>query len=374
MLRRWSRCKLKRIMSYFCCPMDSTSHISYMRRCLQLAEIAAGDTAPNPMVGAVLVHNQRIIGEGYHQRYGEAHAEVHCVNSVAESDRHLIPDSTMYVSLEPCAHFGKTPPCADLLIEKKIKRVVVGCRDPFEQVNGKGIEKLIAAGVDVMTGILDSECKLLNKRFFTFHLQRRPYVILKWAESANGMIAANKPERTLISNEITNRLVHKWRAEEAAILIGTQTASADNPSLSTRLWKGNNPVRVVLDMELRLPSSLKVFDGSVRTIIFNGLKQLQHHNLHYHQLNSGEPLLPQILSALYDYNIQSILVEGGTRMLQTFLDENCWDEARIITNQELRIGFGKASPLIQNSVESFSQTILSDTIRYYKPLLIQTGN
>jgi diaminohydroxyphosphoribosylaminopyrimidine deaminase/5-amino-6-(5-phosphoribosylamino)uracil reductase len=326
------------------------------------------------MVGAVLVHQHRIIGEGYHQRFGEPHAEVNCLNSVAESDKHLIPESTMCVSLEPCAHFGKTPPCADLLIEKKIKRVVIGCRDPFEQVNGKGIEKLTAAGIDVLQGVLESDCLVLNKRFFTFQQNRRPYIILKWAESANGMIAETGEKRTLISNEITNRLVHRWRAEEAAILIGTRTALMDNPSLNTRLWKGNHPTRLVIDMDLRLPDSLHIFNGLVNTVIFNGVREDRQNKTLYYKLNKEQELLPQLLDALYWLNIQSVIVEGGTKMLQTFIDAGCWDESRIITNHELRMGRGTASPEIQNAVETGSEVIFSDTIRYYKPLHIQTGS
>ena len=270
-----------------------------MWRCLELARLGGGYTAPNPMVGAVLVYEDRVIGEGYHQVYGQAHAEVNCVNSVAAEDVPLISRSTLYVSLEPCAHFGKTPPCADLIIRMRIPRVVVGCRDPFPQVNGKGIEKLLAAGVEVRVGVLEEECMELNRRFFTFNTLHRPYIVLKWAQSANGRIAGAKlawrrhgcgswragggvggwealgegvGERVLISNEYTNRLVHKWRSEEAAILVGTRTALADDPSLTVRLWSGPDPVRLVIDKELVLPASLQLFDGKVRTIVFNMVK------------------------------------------------------------------------------------------------------
>src|SRR5258706_4656586 len=247
-----------------------------MYRCLQLAAPGAGYVAPNPMVGAVLVHNGRIIGEGYHQHYGEAHAEVNCINQAALSGLiDTIPESTLVVSLEPCTHFGKTPPCADLIIKHKIPKVVIGCRDPFGEVNGKGIEKLKAAGIEVEQGVLEKECIDLNKRFFVFHTQHRPYIILKWAETADGFIAPSLPaapsinlwrpmegrieedstsRRLLISNEYTDRVVHKWRSEEAAILVGTNTVENDNPELTTRLWPGNSPVRLVVDMNLRLPS------------------------------------------------------------------------------------------------------------------------
>src|SRR5690606_9876485 len=213
-----------------------------MRRCLELASLGAGQVAPNPMVGAVLVHNDRIIGEGFHKRFGEAHAEVNCINSVNENDRDLIPGSTIYVSLEPCAHFGKTPPCADLIIHERIPRCIVALRDPFPDVNGKGIEKLLAAGVDVKVGILEDEARELNKRFFRFHINHRPYIILKWAQTADGYIGAGEGQRLLISNEYSNRLVHRWRSEEAAILVGTRTAELDNPALTTRLWPGSSPV------------------------------------------------------------------------------------------------------------------------------------
>ena len=263
------------------------NHEVYMRRCLELATLGCGNVAPNPMVGAVLVFNDRVIGEGYHQKYGEAHAEVNCIDSVAEADKKLISSSTLYVSLEPCAHFGKTPPCADLIIQHKIPRVIIGCRDPFKEVDGKGIEKLKAAGVHIETGILEDDCRELNKRFFSFHTKQRPYVILKWAQTADGFIAATnhppgertlkesaeKKERLHISNEYSNRLVHKWRSEEAAILIGTNTALLDDPELTTRLWPGRSPVRLILDMDLRLPAHLKIFDRSVRTIVFNSIKE-----------------------------------------------------------------------------------------------------
>jgi len=347
-------------------------HANYMRRCLQLASLAAGNTAPNPMVGAVLVYHDRIIAEGFHQRYGEAHAEVNCLQHVI--DQEILQNSTLYVSLEPCAHFGKTPPCADLIIRKGIKKVVVGCRDPFDQVNGKGIEKLLAAGVEVTTGILEQECTQLNKRFFTFHIKHRPYIILKWAASSNGMIALPGNQRTLISNEMTNRLVHKWRAEEAAILVGTETAQLDNPSLTTRFWKGNHPARVVIDMNLRLPDTLHLFDGSVRTVIFNGSTQKKSGNRLYYQINGSADLLPQLVNGLFELNLQSVIVEGGARTLQAFIDAGYWDEARIITNHELRLEHGKPSPSLHDAVETGKQVMMSDTIRYYKPLPVQTGS
>ncbi|MBI3882924.1 MAG: bifunctional diaminohydroxyphosphoribosylaminopyrimidine deaminase/5-amino-6-(5-phosphoribosylamino)uracil reductase RibD [Sphingobacteriales bacterium] len=244
-----------------------------MQRCLELAKLGAGSVAPNPMVGAVLVYEDRIIGEGYHQQYGQAHAEVNCINSVKKEDKELISKSTIYVSLEPCAHYGKTPPCVNLIIEKQIPHVVVACRDSYKEVNGKGIEILKATGVNVVLGILEKEAIELNKRFFTFHREQRPYIILKWAQSGNAKIGNADFSRVLISNEQTNKHVHKWRSEEAAILVGTNTALYDNPSLTTRLWQGNNPVRLVIDTDLKLPTSLQLFNGEVKTIVFNKVKQ-----------------------------------------------------------------------------------------------------
>jgi riboflavin-specific deaminase-like protein len=544
-----------------------TSGEQYMHRCLQLAQLGAGSVAPNPMVGAVLVYENRIIGEGYHQKYGEAHAEPNCIASVKEEDWHLIPQSTLFVSLEPCAHFGKTPPCADLIIEKKIPRVVVGCRDPFFEVNGKGIEKLKAAGIEVELGVLEDECRELNKRFFTFHTLHRPYVILKWAQTLDGKIsphltspnggrthaqpsldedsfqsanelstgefyweadpitykllknfvlenrsqptgaedflwqqlraeklegykfrrqhiignfivdfvclakklvievdglihqlpesqvsdeertmwlgmkgytvirftneeilfdvenALNKikqklkelpfaPRKTyepstkensnfqkgasisevsallspvggvgggrlLISNEHTNRLVHKWRAEEMSIAVGTNTALFDDPELTTRLSPGKNPIRIVVDMDLRLPKSLKLFNSKTPTIVFStkehnlplekiSLKALGEVGVGYYQVTEDVSLVHQIMNALYRMNIQSVLVEGGSYLLQSFIDEGVWDEARVITNEQLLIGAGLPAPVLKNDMLQSSERLFSDVIRTYK--------
>ena len=367
-----------------------------MWRCLELAQLGRGYTAPNPMVGAVLVFEDRVIGEGYHRVYGQAHAEVNCLNSVAAADVPLISRSTMYVSLEPCAHFGKTPPCADLIIRMQIPTVVVGCRDPFPQVNGKGIEKLLAAGVEVKLGVLEAECKELNKRFFTFNTLHRPYIVLKWAQSANGRIAGanlghvsggagaldaggvGAPGRVFISNDYTNRLVHKWRSEEAAILVGTRTALADDPSLTVRLWSGPDPIRLVIDKELTLPASLRLFDGKVRTIVFNMVRHEEGEKLSYYQLANDSSLVHQVCQALYQLKIQSVLVEGGARLLQSFIDEGYWDEARVITNNELELPGGLPAPVLSGgdrkrggrdvSLPISHEFLFSDTIRYYKNL------
>ena len=336
-----------------------------MSRCIQLAKLGAGNVAPNPMVGGVLVYENKIIGEGYHQRFGEAHAEVNCINNVAEENKSLIEKSTMYVSLEPCAHHGKTPPCSDLIIQKKIKKVIVGCQDIFKEVAGKGIEKLGNAGVEVITGVLEHECRDLNRRFFTFHQKQRPYIILKWAQSANGKIGSDGNERILISNDYSNRLVHKWRSEEAAILVGTNTVLKDDPSLTTRLWKGNNPVRVVIDKELKIASSFKIFNEEAKTIVFNVLKNAAEKNVQFIKLNR-QSFLKEMLHSLFENNIQSVLVEGGTKTLQSFIDIGLWDEARIITNETMVVEGGIDAPQINDFSLIHLEKYFTDSITYFK--------
>jgi diaminohydroxyphosphoribosylaminopyrimidine deaminase/5-amino-6-(5-phosphoribosylamino)uracil reductase len=341
----------------------------YMSRCIQLAKLGAGNVAPNPMVGAVLVYENKIIGEGYHQKFGEAHAEVNCINNVDEKNKSLIEKSTMYVSLEPCAHHGKTPPCSDLIIQKKIKKVIIGCQDIYKEVAGKGIEKLRNAGVEVITGALENECKELNKRFFTFHQQQRPYIILKWAQSANGKISSDNDERILISNDYSNRLVHKWRSEEAAILVGTNTVLKDDPSLTTRLWKGNNPVRIVIDKELKIPSSFKIFNEEAKTIIYNLSKDATEKNIQFIKL-SRQNFLKEMLHSLYENDIQSVLIEGGTKTLQSFIDAGLWDEARMITNQEMIIENGMAAPEMKGFVFKNKVKIFNDSLSFYEKIRI----
>ncbi|GEO08622.1 bifunctional diaminohydroxyphosphoribosylaminopyrimidine deaminase/5-amino-6-(5-phosphoribosylamino)uracil reductase RibD [Segetibacter aerophilus] len=343
-------------------------HELYMSLCLQLARLGAGHVAPNPMVGAVLVYEDRIIGEGYHQQYGKAHAEVNCINSVRDEDKGLIENSVMYVSLEPCAHFGKTPPCADLIIKHKIKTVVVGGRDPFEQVDGKGIEKLENARIEVIKGVLENDCKSLNQRFFTFHTKKRPHIILKWAQSKNHRIANADFSRVLISNGYSNRLVHKWRSEEAAIMVGTNTALQDDPALNTRNWTGPSPTRLVVDMNLRLPSTLKVFDGNQKTIIFNGVKNEELQNVTYYKIEKEPSFVQSLLNACYKLNIQSILIEGGNKLAESFINENAWDEARVIENTQLIIDNGLRAPLLSNHQLVSSDAISTDVISYYKNL------
>jgi diaminohydroxyphosphoribosylaminopyrimidine deaminase/5-amino-6-(5-phosphoribosylamino)uracil reductase len=340
-----------------------------MRRCFELAKLGEGNVAPNPMVGAVLVFNDRIIGEGYHREYGKEHAEVNCINSVAKENVQLVDQSTLYVSLEPCAHFGKTPPCSDLIIEKKIPRVVIACSDSFLQVAGKGIKRLKAAGIEVTTGLLEKEALELNKRFFTFHEKHRPYIILKWAQTANAMIAGDEGSRLLISNEKTNRLVHKWRSEEAAILVGTNTALQDNPALTSRLWSGNNPIRLVIDKDLQLPPTHQLLDGTVKTIVFTTLRKDNIGSLRYHTISRNDNWLKQIIAALYELDIQSVLVEGGARLLQSFIDENYWDEARVITNTGLEIPSGLKAPLLSNAEKYADQIIEKDSVHFYRRIV-----
>lgn len=349
-----------------------------MTRCIELARLGAGYVAPNPMVGAVLVYEGRIIGEGYHQRYGEAHAEVNCVASVKAEDRSLIVKSMLYVSLEPCSHYGKTPPCVDLILREKISIVVIGCRDVFKLVDGKGIEKLKAAGVEVILGVMEKECKELNKRFFTFHSQHRPYIVLKWAQTGDGKIAPPNPlkgereepdnrKRLLISNEFSNRLVHKWRSEEASILVGTNTALQDNPELTTRLWEGPSPIRLVVDMDLRLPASLKLFNGEVRTIVFNSIKHEEESKIMYYQVTHDVSLVQQIVNALYHLNIQSVLVEGGARSLQSFIDKGMWDEVRRISNPQLVVHSGLQAPVLANAERTEVLELSGDIVEIFKP-------
>ena len=333
----------------------------YMYRCLQLAAMGAGNTAPNPMVGAVLVYGDRIIGEGFHRCFGGAHAEVNCISSVNNADEKFISGSTLYVSLEPCTHFGKTPPCTDLILDKKIPAVVIGCKDISDKVGGRGIPILLNAGINVTVGILEREAYDLNRRFFTFHQRKRPYIILKWAQSSDAILANPDGSGIPISNEFTRRLVHKWRSEEAAILVGTNTAFNDDPALTTRLWKGKDPLRLVIDRQLKLPSSLKLFDGSVKTVVFNRLKSEESSMLSYYKVD-GVNELKGIMDILYHLQVLSVLVEGGAKTLQSFIDAGLWDESRIITNEQLRIGEGIKSPVLHNAKFSNEVQCLTDKI------------
>ena len=331
----------------------------YMRRCLQLAQQAEGQTAPNPMVGAVLVHNGVIIGEGYHHRCGLPHAEVNAIASVKNPE--LLPQSTLYVSLEPCSHYGKTPPCAKLIIEKRIPRVVVGMGDPNEKVNGRGIAMLSEAGVEVIEHVLEPECRWLNRRFITFHTKKRPFILLKWAQTADGFIdkirddASTPPLR--ISNEVTKTLNHQIRSVESAILIGTNTALLDNPHLTSRKWGSRNPVRMVVDRSLRIPADYRLLDDSAPTVVFNARKDETIGNISYVRLDFEQNIVPQMVDYLYQHELQSVIVEGGRQLLQSFIDLDLWDEARIETSP-VTIGDGVKAPnfpMKPTKIEFFGQ-------------------
>ena len=294
----------------------------YMARCIELARGGEGNTAPNPMVGAVIVHKGKIIGEGFHRKCGEAHAEVNAVASVR--DEALLRDSTIYVSLEPCSHYGKTPPCAELIIRKGIPRVVVGTLDPFPEVSGRGVRMLREAGIEVVTGVLEEEARALNPAFMTFQIRKRPYVYLKWAQSADGFMdirreAASVPS-VLLSSAETLRRVHRLRSEVEAIMVGTRTALLDNPSLTVRHWAGRSPVRVVLDRTLKLPVGSHLLDGAVPTLVFTAVEVESRPNVEYVQIDFGQEVLSQVLQYLYGQNLNSLMVEGGAELLESFLD------------------------------------------------------
>lgn len=316
----------------------------YMRRCFQLALNGKNHAAPNPTVGAVIVYQDRIIGEGYHACCGEAHAEVNAINSV--KDQNLLKESTIYVSLEPCSHYGKTPPCADLIISKEIPRVVIGCQDPFSKVAGRGIKKLRDAGIEVAVGVLEKEAKELIKPFITFNTLKRPYILLKWAESADGYldIKRDSGHPVKLSNPHSSILVHKQRAEYAAIMVGTNTARLDNPSLTTRFWEGKNPIRIVLDKNLNLSETLQLFDGSTPTLVINSIKnEIVSTNLEYIKIDFSKEVLEQIFNILYTKKIQSLMVEGGRELLESFITANYWDEI-VIEESEKIINDGVKAP------------------------------
>ena len=323
----------------------------FMAEAMALAENAIGYTSPNPMVGAVLVHDGEIVGQGYHMKYGEAHAEVNCINSVTKENQHLIKDSVLYVTLEPCAHHGKTPPCVDLIIANEIKEVVIATLDPFEEVNGRGVEILKTAGIKVKTEVLYFEARFQNRRFFWYHENKQPYIILKWAETADGFMASADNERLMITGEESNMLVHQWRSEEDAIMIGSRTAILDDPLLTVRHVEGPSPIRIVINTDDELPLTLKMFNDGLPTIVFNTEKEEVQGSVVYKKvdiLNGPE----ELLSALYDLKIQSVIVEGGARLLQYFLDHGCWNEIRRITNTTLNIGEGISVPNLPTDVET----------------------
>jgi diaminohydroxyphosphoribosylaminopyrimidine deaminase/5-amino-6-(5-phosphoribosylamino)uracil reductase len=330
-------------------------HEKYIKRCIELAKNGFGTTYPNPMVGSVIVYEGKIIGEGWHKKAGEPHAEVNAIRSV--KDKSLLKKATIYVSLEPCSHFGKTPPCCDLIIEHKIPNVVVGTVDPNEKVAGRGIRKIIESGSNVTVGILEDECNELNKRFFTFHQKKRPYIILKWAESLDQFLAPEKEndqdrKPVWITNTYSRQLVHNWRSKEQSILAGTQTVIDDNPKLNVRDWSGNNPVRVVLDQNSRISNDSFVFDDSVKTIVFTKSEIVsEKENTTFETIDFKENIIPQILEVLYQNQIQSVIVEGGLQTLQSFIDQDIWDEARVFKGN-ISFGKGTKAPIISGKISS----------------------
>ncbi|MCK6617206.1 MAG: bifunctional diaminohydroxyphosphoribosylaminopyrimidine deaminase/5-amino-6-(5-phosphoribosylamino)uracil reductase RibD [Cyclobacteriaceae bacterium] len=332
----------------------------FMRRAHELALMGCGYVSPNPLVGCVIVHNNRIIGEGWHAQYGQAHAEVNAINSV--TDKSLLPESTVYVNLEPCAHFGKTPPCADMLIKYRVRKVVISNVDPNPQVNEGGIRKLREAGIEVITGILEKEGRELNKRFFTRMEQNRSYIILKWAQTADGFMAKENYDSKWISNAHSRQLVHKWRSEEDAVLVGTKTAFHDNPKLNVREWTGRNPTRIVIDRFLKLSPKLHVFDRSQPTLVYNVLKHEEHPDLVLARVDERD-FLNELVSDLNKRSIQSVLVEGGAQTLQYFIDAGLWDEARVFTSGHT-FGRGIRSPQVHGNLIS-SESVLSDILSTY---------
>jgi diaminohydroxyphosphoribosylaminopyrimidine deaminase/5-amino-6-(5-phosphoribosylamino)uracil reductase len=343
---------------------ESSTDENFMKRAIQLAKLGGSSVFPNPLVGAVIVYNNQIIGEGYHQLFGEAHAEINAINSV--ENKELIPLSTIYVTLEPCAHFGKTPPCANRLVLEKFKRVVVACKDPFSKVAGKGFETIQNAGIDLTIGVCENEAIDLNKRFFTFHQKKRPFVILKWAESIDGFIDFERVDDSShvnwISSPSTQVLTHKWRTQEAAILVGWKTIQNDNPSLTSRAFTGNNPLRIILDPNNRLEENFTVFTDNEPVYILTKEKELTKGNNHWIKLNDYS--VKSILNFLYSLNILSVIIEGGSTTHQLFINDNLWDEARIIIgNKQFKKGT-KAAQLNNNFLVNELE-ISTDIIKEY---------
>ncbi len=346
-----------------------TGDALYMRRCIDLAYGGLGMVAPNPLVGAVVVHEDRIIGEGFHERFGGPHAEVNAINAV--EDKNLLSSSSLYVNLEPCCHFGKTPPCTDMIIRYKVPRVVAGSKDPSEKINGKGLELLKQHGVKVITGVESELCTDLNKRFFTYHNKHRPYVILKWAQTPDGYIGVRGMGRYPVSNEHSLELSRKWRSLEGSIMVGTGTAAADNPRLTSPA--GKNPVRIVVDRKLSLAGNLHLFDGSVKTFVFTEKEKTSSENIEYVRTDSSlfnkNNLLPQILYFLYLREIQSLIVEGGAGLLQSFIDSGIWDEARVFTGQHkintVDFSMGIKAPSLGNREPYEKRDLTGDVLSSY---------
>lgn len=344
-----------------------TTDEKYMTRCLELAKMGAGSASPNPMVGCVIVYQGKIVGEGFHQKHGEAHAEVNAINAVENIE--LLKKSTLYVTLEPCAHFGLTPPCSDLIVEKQIPKVVLGTIDPFAKVAGKGIERLKKAGIEVEVGVLEKECREINKRFFTYHDKKRPYIILKWAQTLDGFIDVERTEKefgepTWITGKKALHRVHNIRAVEDAIFVGTNTALKDNPSLTVRHCQGRNPVRVVLDNHLRLPERLNLFDDTVKTIVFNSKQNKEMGKTSFVKIDFNKEIIPQILEELYSQKLLSVIVEGGKQLLRSFINAKLWDEAHLFIGNKYFYN-GISAPQISGKKIS-SEDLDSDKLIIYR--------
>jgi len=335
-----------------------------MHYCLNLAAKGAGKVSPNPLVGALIVADDDIIGEGFHQQFGGSHAEVNAIASVMAEHEHLIKGATMYVNLEPCSHFGKTPPCADMLIEAGFKKVVIGTTDPNQEVNGDGIKKLIAAGIQVEVGILESECRDLNKHFFCFHEKQRPYIMLKWAQSVTGFIATHDHQPIHFTNAYSDLLVHKWRAESMGILVGGKTVLSDNPNLTTRHWEGKNPTRIIIDTQGDLPANANIFNAEAATIVFNFFIDAQQDNITLIKIENNNNILPQILAHLFKMKINSVLVEGGAITLQQFIDADLWDEINYFETDN-HLQHGLQAPIIPEGAWD-QQAVLGDKLYNFK--------
>ena len=355
-------------MCYFC---GVNIHEKYINRCIELAKNGLGFTYPNPLVGSVIVLNDKIIGEGWHQKAGEPHAEVNAINSV--KDKSLLKHATIYVNLEPCSHYGKTPPCANLIVEYGIKKVVIGSVDANSKVSGKGIFHLQNNGCDVIVGVLEQACLNLNKRFFTFHNKKRPLIILKWAETQDGFMDNLRDENSenspnWISNAYSQQLVHKMRAEEQAILVGTNTALNDHPKLNARNWFGLDPVRIVLDQSLKIPSHYHLLDGSVKTIVLTekAPNKSVNENTYFEQIDFSKNLAEQICDVLFNHEIQSVIIEGGSQTLQTFIAENLWDEAFVFVGN-IKFEYGLKAPELKkapNEIRKISDDALKIYVNY----------
>jgi diaminohydroxyphosphoribosylaminopyrimidine deaminase / 5-amino-6-(5-phosphoribosylamino)uracil reductase len=337
-----------------------------MLRAIEIAKRGAGNVAPNPLVGCVLVHNNQIIGEGWHRNYGGPHAEVHAIQSV--SDKSLLSQSELYVTLEPCSHFGKTPPCADLIVDSKIPKVHIACLDPNPLVAGKGMEKLKRAGIEVVLGIHHNEAYFMNRRFFTFMEKQRPYIHLKWAMTSDGFIDKLRSEGELgsfrISGDAARRISHRWRTEETAILIGSRTALVDNPELTARFWPGKSPICVLIDSSLRVPEDAKLFHQDRQTLVYNRLIEKTTTNAQFIKIE-GDDLLPEVLKDLFERKIQSVLVEGGAQTLQSFIDQNCWDEISIFQSSQI-LANGLNAPIFQSKNAEIEMVGKDKLISYFK--------